>query len=172
MIRRPLAPMALPPVTRHHVFLAGMGMPKLIDERAFRGRHPGPGPTRRAGPDVVRLDAEVKQITHGIRMATHNAETTLARAPDGHYACAGDEAYALTREALTASGDICPGPGQLLIRLDPLTAPRRTRALAALYDQLTAAGQPWMWSPGGIPDGELLPVAGRRPFGVGGKGQT
>ena len=90
-------------------------------------------------PDMVRLEAEVKQITHAIRMAAYNAETTLARALDGHYARAGDEAYALIREALTASGDICPGNGQLLIRLDPLTAPRRTQALAALCDQLNQA---------------------------------
>jgi hypothetical protein len=90
-------------------------------------------------PDTVRLDAETKQITHAIRMAAYNAETTLARALDGHYARAGDEAYALIREALTASGDIRPGNGQLLIRLDPLTAPRRTQALAALCDQLNHA---------------------------------
>jgi len=91
-------------------------------------------------PDMVRLDAETKQITHAIRMAAYNAETALARALHGHYARAGDEAYALIREAFTASGDICPGNGQLLIRLDPLTAPRRTQALAALCDQLTALG--------------------------------
>jgi len=91
-------------------------------------------------PDMVRLEAETKQITHAIRMAAYNAETALARALDGHYARAGDEAYALIREALTTSGDICPGNGQLLIRLDPLTAPRRTKALAALCDQLTAVG--------------------------------
>jgi hypothetical protein len=90
-------------------------------------------------PDMARLDAETKQITHAIRMAAYNAETALARALDGHYARAGDEAYALIREALTASGDICPAPGELLIRLDPLTAPRRTQALAALCDQLTQA---------------------------------
>jgi hypothetical protein len=36
--------------------------------------------------DMVRLEAEVKQITHAIRMAAYNAETTLARALDGHYA--------------------------------------------------------------------------------------
>jgi transposase len=90
-------------------------------------------------PDMRRLEAEVKQITHAIRMAAYNAETTLARALDGHYARAGDEAYALIREALTTSGDICPGNGQLLIRLDPLTAPRRTHALAALCDQLNQA---------------------------------
>ena len=90
-------------------------------------------------PDMVRLDTETKQITHAIRMAAYNAETTLASALNGHYARAGDEAYALIREALTTSGDICPGNGQLLIRLDPLTAPRRTQALAALCDQLNQA---------------------------------
>jgi hypothetical protein len=61
-------------------------------------------------------------------MAAYNAETTPARALDGHYARASDEAYALIREALTISGDIQPGDGQLLIRLDPLPAPRHTRA--------------------------------------------
>jgi transposase len=91
-------------------------------------------------PDMVRLDAETKQITHAIRMAACNAETILARGLDGHYARARDEAYALIREALAASGDICPGNGQLLIRLDPLTAPRRTQALAALCEQLNQAG--------------------------------
>jgi hypothetical protein len=90
-------------------------------------------------PDMARLDAETKQITHAIRMAAYNAETALARALDGHYARAGHEAYALIREALTTSGDICPGNGRLLIRLDPLTAPRRTQALAALCDQLNQA---------------------------------
>jgi hypothetical protein len=91
-------------------------------------------------PDMMLLDAETKQITHAIRMAAYNAETTLARALDRHYPPARNEAYALIREALATSGDICPGPGQLLIRLDPLTAPRRTQALTALCHQLTAAG--------------------------------
>ena len=63
-------------------------------------------------PDMARLDAETKQITHAIRMAAYNAETILARALDGHYARARDEAYALIREALATSGDIHPGPGQ------------------------------------------------------------
>src|SRR5713101_667464 len=87
-------------------------------------------------PDMVRLEAEVKQITHAIRMAAYNAETALAAALDGHYSRARDEAYALVREALLTSGDIIPGDGELLVRLDPLTAPRRTNALAALCDLL------------------------------------
>jgi hypothetical protein len=91
-------------------------------------------------PDMVRLDAETKQITHAIRMAAYNTETILARALDGHYARAQDEAYALIREALATSGDIHPGPCQLLVRLDPLTAPRRTQALAALCEEFNQAG--------------------------------
>ena len=93
-------------------------------------------PLSEHNPDMVRLDAETKLITHAIRMAAYNTETTLARALHGRYARAGDEAYALIREALTASGDIIPGTGTLTIRLGPLSAPRRTRALAALCDQL------------------------------------
>ena len=46
----------------------------------------------------------------------------------------GDEAAALAREVLTTSGDIIPRDGRL-VRPDPLTAPRCTRALAALCDQ-------------------------------------
>jgi transposase-like protein len=90
-------------------------------------------------PDMMRLDAETKQITHAIRMAAYNTETTLARNLDGHYTRARDEAYALIREALTTSGDIRPGPGVLSVHLDPLTAPRRTQALASLCELLNAA---------------------------------
>jgi hypothetical protein len=113
---------------------------ELDDAEQAAAATPARIPLGTLSPDMVRLEAEVKQITHAIRMAAYNAETTLARALDGHYARADDEAYALIREALTGSGDIRPGNGQLLIRLDPLTAPRRTQALAALCDQLTAAG--------------------------------
>ena len=81
---------------------------------------------------MVKLDTETKLITHAIRMAACNTETILARTLNGRYARAGDEAYALIREALHASGDITIHGSTLHIRLDPLSAPRRTRALAAL----------------------------------------
>ena len=86
-------------------------------------------------PDMMQLDAETKLITHAIRMAAFNSEITLARALG-----ADDGACAIIREALTASGDIIPGDGTLRVRLDPLSAPRRTRAIAALCDKLNAAG--------------------------------
>jgi hypothetical protein len=86
---------------------------------------------------MVRLDAETKQITHAIRMAAYNAETVLARALDGQ------PATRPTRWSAKPSphpATLGPGDGQLVIRLDPLTALRRTQALAALCDQLTATG--------------------------------
>ena len=93
-------------------------------------------PLAEHNPAMVKLDTETKLITHAIRMAACNTETILARALNGRYARAGDEAYALIREALHASGDITISGTTLHIRLDPLSAPRRTRALAALCEQL------------------------------------
>jgi hypothetical protein len=93
-------------------------------------------PLSEHNPDMVKLDTETKLITHAIRMAACNTETILARALNGRYARAGDEAYALIREALHTSGDITTHRNVLNIRLDPLSAPRRTRALAALCEQL------------------------------------
>jgi transposase-like protein len=109
---------------------------KLDAARAAARATPAKIPLSQHNPGQVRLDTETKLITHAIRMAACNAETILARALHGHYARAADEAFALIREALTASGDIIPGDGVLHVRLDPLTAPRRTRALAALCAQL------------------------------------
>jgi hypothetical protein len=112
---------------------------ELDEAEQAAGSVPARVPLGTLASGIPCLDAEVKQITHAIRMASYNAETLLARALDGHYARVGDEACALIREALTISGDIRPADGGLLIRLDPLTAPRRTQALAALCDHLNQA---------------------------------
>ena len=100
---------------------------RLEDAQAAAKAIPAKVPLSQHNPDLVRLDTETKLITHAIRMAAYNAETILARALNGAYARADDEAYALIREALTTSGDITPADGTLTIRLDPLSAPRRTR---------------------------------------------
>ena len=77
-------------------------------------------------------------VTHAIRMATYNAESALARllAVGRHFPM--DEARALLREAFNTPGDLEVADGTLVVRLDPLSAPRRTRALAALCEELTA----------------------------------
>jgi hypothetical protein len=86
----------------------------------------------------VRLDDERKRIHDAIRMATWNAESALARALGPHYARAEDEAHSLLAEAFKAPADFEVAGGELHVRLDPLSAPRRSRAIAGLCAELTA----------------------------------
>ena len=113
---------------------------KLETAQAAAKATPAKIPLSQHNPDMVRLETETKLITHAIRMAAFNAETTLARTLNGIYSRAEDEAYALIRQALGDSGDIIPGDGTLTIRLDPLSSAHRTRAIAALCTQLNATG--------------------------------
>ncbi|MHB2024807.1 MAG: putative transposase, partial [Mycobacteriales bacterium] len=89
-------------------------------------------------PDAQLLDTERKLITHAVRIAAYNAETTLLRLLAPHYARTEHEGRALLREAFTLPGDIEQRGNRLQVRLDPASAPRRTRAIAALCEQLTA----------------------------------
>jgi len=89
-------------------------------------------------PDDLRLDDERKRIHDAIRMATWNAEHTPARALGPHYTRAEDEAHSLLAEAFAASADLQIVGDCLHVSLEPLSAPRRSRAIAALAAELTA----------------------------------
>jgi hypothetical protein len=80
---------------------------------------------------------ERKLVTHAIRMSTHNAELTLARMLAPHFPI--DEGRVLLREAFNSAGELEVVNGSLEVRIDPLSAPRRTRVLASLCDEFTAA---------------------------------
>jgi transposase len=95
-------------------------------------------PLQTVQPEAQLLETETKLVTHAVRMSTYNAESALARALDGHYPRADDEARALLRQAFQTSGDIQQHGNTLQVRLDPLSAPRHTRALARLCEELTA----------------------------------
>ncbi len=64
-------------------------------------------------------------------------ESTLARLLRPHYPRGEDEARALLREAFTLPGDLEIIGVTLHVRLDPASAPRRSKALAALCAELT-----------------------------------
>jgi len=89
-------------------------------------------------PDAMVLDDERKRIHDAARMATWNAEHTLARALGAHYARAEDEAHSLLAEAFSASADLQILGQELHVRIEPLSSPRRSRAIAALCVELTA----------------------------------
>jgi hypothetical protein len=88
-------------------------------------------------PGSRRLETERKLLTHAIRMSAYNSESALARLLRPHYSRGDDEARALLREAFTLSGDLQINGDTLHVRLDPASAPRRSKALAALCAELT-----------------------------------
>lgn len=90
-------------------------------------------------PEAARLDPERKRICDAIRVSAYNAETTLCRMLRPHYRRAEDEARSLAQEIYRASGDIQVAAGRLVVRLDPLSVAHRSRALAALCEELTAS---------------------------------
>ena len=97
-------------------------------------------PLSQVNPGQMVLDTETKLIHHAIRIAAYNTIRSLARAilTDTGYARADDEAHTLIRTALAGSGDIIPdtATNTLHIRLDPLSAPRHTAAIAELCHTL------------------------------------
>src|SRR5664279_2598230 len=76
-------------------------------------------PLREVRPDARLLEEQRKLITHAIRMAAYNSESTLARMIAPHYRRAQDEARALIREAMTLSGDTRIDGDTLHVTLDP-----------------------------------------------------
>lgn len=88
-------------------------------------------------PGSRLLETERKLVTHAIRMSAYNAESALARLLRPHYARGDDEGRALLREAFTLPGDLQIIGDTLHVRLDPASAPRRSKALAALCAELT-----------------------------------
>jgi hypothetical protein len=99
---------------------------------------PAKVPLNEARPDAVRVDPERKRIHDAIRTATYNAESALARALTPHYPRADDEARSLLRETFRTPADLQIIDNELHVTLNPLTAPRRTRAITALCAELTA----------------------------------
>lgn len=110
----------------------------LAELKAQSAKVPAKVPLADVRPGAVRLDDERKRLHDAVRMATWNAEHALARALGPHYARAEDEAHSLLSEAFSASADLEVIDGHLHVRIEPLSAPRRSRAIAALCAELTA----------------------------------
>lgn len=111
---------------------------QLADLQAAGRDIPARVPLGDIRPDAARHDAEHKRLVDAIRMATYNAESALARQLAPHYRRAHHEARSLLHEAFATPADIRIDHGQIHVTLNPLSAPRRTRAIAGLCDTLTA----------------------------------
>jgi transposase-like protein len=109
----------------------------LATAKAASAATPSHLPLGQVRPGSRLLETERKLLTHSIRMSAYNTESALARLIRPHYSRGQDEARGLMREAFTLPGDLEITGSTLHVRLDPASAPRRSRALAALCVELT-----------------------------------
>jgi transposase len=109
-------------------------------ERLDRSRRAIPAKAKLAEvhPDAKRLIGERKRIFDAIRMATYNAESSLARLLTPHYARAEDEAKTLLREAFKSPADLRVVGNELHVTIAAMSSRRRTRAIDGLCQELNA----------------------------------
>jgi hypothetical protein len=85
---------------------------------------------------VVKLAPERKHLTNLIKMVAYQAESDLLRAVAPHYRRVEDEGRTLIQSALASTADLEVTNTELRVTLAPLSSPHRTRAIAALCQQL------------------------------------
>lgn len=88
---------------------------------------------------VIKLDVERKHLTNLIKMVAYQAESDLARMLAPHYSRAADEGRTLVQSALASAADIHLTDTELHVTLAPLSSPHRSRAIAAVCDELNRA---------------------------------
>ena len=87
------------------------------------------------GP-VVKLAPERKHLTSILKMVAYQAESDLVRKIAPHYKRVDDEGRTLIQTALADAADLEVKNDELHVRLAPLSSAHRTRAVAALCDEL------------------------------------
>jgi transposase len=90
--------------------------------------------------EVVQLAPERKLLTNLIKMVAYQAESDLVRLVAPYYKRVEDEGRTLIQSALAGPADLIVTDTELRVVLAPLSSPHRTRALAALCDELDRAG--------------------------------
>jgi transposase len=88
------------------------------------------------GEPVMKLAPERKHLTNLLKMVAYQAESDLLRAVAPHYRRADDEGRTLIQSALASAADLEVTATELRVILAPLSSPHRTRAIAALCEEL------------------------------------
>ena len=89
--------------------------------------------------NVIKLSSERKLLTNLLKMIAYQAETDLVRQVSSHYQRAEQEGRTLIHSAFQAAANIEVSDTLLNIVLVPLSSPHRTRAIAALCEELNRA---------------------------------
>jgi len=85
---------------------------------------------------VVKLAPQRKHLTNLIKMVAYQAESDLLRLVTPHYRRADDEGRTLLQAALAGAADLEVAPTELRVTLAAQSSPHRTRAIAALCEEL------------------------------------
>jgi len=85
---------------------------------------------------IVKLAPERKHLTNLIKMVAYQAESALLRIVASHYRRANDEGRTLIQSALASTADIAVTDRELRVTLAPMSSAHRTRAIAALCEEL------------------------------------
>jgi len=88
---------------------------------------------------VVKLAPERKHLTNLIKMVAYQAESDLLRLIAPHYRRAGQEGRTLIQSALASAADLDVTQTELRLTLAAQSSPHRTRAIAALCEELNLA---------------------------------
>ena len=86
--------------------------------------------------EIVKLAPERKHLTSLLKMVAYQSESDLVRLISPHYKRADDEGRTLIQTALNSAADIEVTDAELRITLAPLSSAHRTRAVAALCEEL------------------------------------
>lgn len=89
---------------------------------------------------VVKLAPEIKHLTNLVKMVAYQAEGELLRTVAPHYRRVVDEGRTLIQAALLSAADLEVTKEELRVILLPQSSPHRTRAIAALCEELNSLG--------------------------------
>jgi hypothetical protein len=109
----------------------------LKDLQDKRAKLPTRVPVRQAvREETRRLAPERQHLMNLIKMVAYQAESDLVAMIQPHYRRAAQEGRTLIQSALAGTADLAVTDHELRVCLHPLSSPHRTRAIAALCDEL------------------------------------
>jgi len=112
---------------------------RVIKCKACRAKVPRRVPVQALTPDpVVKLAPELKHLTNLVKMVAYQAESELVRTLAPHYHRVADEGRTLIQSAIASAADIEVTANEIRVTLAPQSSPHRTRAIAALCEELNS----------------------------------
>jgi hypothetical protein len=94
----------------------------------------------RPNQDLVKLSTERQHLTNVLKLVAYQIESDLVNLIGPHYARAEDEGRTLIQSALQSTATLEPTDRELRVTLAPLSSPHRSRAVAALCENLNTPG--------------------------------